>query len=208
MNRRIQKFALIFSTFSCNIDKNSFTVDETKELISKGSLKQTKKAKEILEIKNHYQTVIDIYENNNQCEEINIYTILTLHSSLMKGLTDEEGAFKSIQNSIENSQYEPSQPGEVKEAIAKILNEYNLNIKKVKSVKEKYLIIAQFHINFQKIHPFAEGNGRVGRAITLIQCLSLKLLPLYVDFKDKLKYFNFLEKGEAENYNKVFSVFS
>lgn len=59
--------------------------------------------------------------------------------------------------------------------------------------------IAQFHAEYEKIHPFQDGNGRTGRAIIVKQCLDSDLIPAIIYDEDKLLYHHALHKAQADN---------
>lgn len=78
---------------------------------------------------------------------------------------------------------ETCQPENVKAEMKKLLTTYN-------SIKHKiFENIVEFHKNFEKIHPFQDGNGRIGRLIMFKECLANNIVPFIIDEKHKLYYY-------------------
>ena len=80
---------------------------------------------------------------------------------------------------------------EVKAQIKELLKNYNL--------KQKVTVedIIEFHYEFEKIHPFHDGNGRVGRLIMLKECLKHNIVPMIIN--EELKYFYYRGLKEYKN---------
>ena len=84
-------------------------------------------------------------------------------------------------------------PSNVEKEMAKLMEWYN-SIKKI-TIKE----IIEFHYRFEKIHPFQDGNGRVGRIIMFKECLKNNIIPFIILDKDKLFYYRGLKEYKNEN---------
>lgn len=96
------------------------------------------------------------------------------------------GAYKLLPNIVGNMETTPVE--RVEEEMRTLLIGYNLN-----NAKElEYLIT--FHANFEKIHPFADGNGRVGRLLLYKECLKEGIIPFIVDDSNKSHYYSALEE--------------
>ena len=83
-------------------------------------------------------------------------------------------------------------PEKVHEEIRKLLNSYHS--KKDITIDE----IIDFHVKFERIHPFQDGNGRVGRLIMFKECLKNNIIPFIIDEEHKLYYYRGLKEWETE----------
>lgn len=123
--------------------------------------------------------------------------IKDLHYLLKRGTSDERdptfnvGEYKSLPNMIGEMVYTTS-PSEVPVQIKKLLEEYQTK----QTIKENDII--DFHYRFERIHPFQDGNGRVGRLIMFKECLAHNLIPFVIDSEHKLFYYRGLREYPTE----------
>lgn len=131
--------------------------------------------------------------------------ILEFYMILKKNSLDEErgfsGVWKKIPNMITGSPVELAQPWEVDIKINELLNWWNSSEKTFKD-------IVKFHSEFEKIHPFQDGNGRVGRFIMLKQCIESSIDIVAIDYIYNIEYKKGLfESQMSGNYEKLENVF-
>ena len=124
------------------------------------------------------------------------------HSILKKNTSDENygfvGVYKKIPNKLRGVNIELAQPYEVEELIERLLE---------KEIKELY-DIANFHQQFEKIHPFQDGNGRIGRFIILRQCIENSVDLISIDDEYDKEYREALYKSQTTNdINLLVEVF-
>lgn len=115
------------------------------------------------------------------------------HSILKKNTSDENygfvGAYKKIPNKLRGVNIELAQPYEVEELIERLLE------KEIKELDD----IADFHQQFEKIHPFQDGNGRIGRFIMLKQCIENSIDLIAIDDEYNKEYRESLYKAQTTN---------
>ena len=150
---------------------------------------------DILETVHHFMAidyVIDIAE-----EELNEDIIKKLHYILKHDTKDSTlawfavGDYKKRANVVGGK--ETSKPSEVHEHIEKLLVNYN-------SIKDvKFEDIVKFHAEFEHIHPFQDGNGRVGRLIALKECLRHNIIPFIIEDSKKYYYYRGLSEWKDEH---------
>ncbi|MEG7531976.1 MAG: Fic family protein, partial [Hungatella sp.] len=122
--------------------------------------------------------------------------IKLLHSTLKSGTSDSRkdwfavGAYKRLPNEVGGK--ETTAPEDVSENIHTLLKEYNKT--KVKTFSE----IIDFHDQFESIHPFQDGNGRVGRLILFKECLRNGIVPFIIDDELKMFYYRGLQNWKSE----------
>lgn len=100
------------------------------------------------------------------------------------------GDYKQRPNMVGDSKTTP--PGKVKKEMQKLLFEYN------QKEAIRFEDIVEFHYLFEKIHPFQDGNGRVGRLIIFKECLKHNIVPFIIDERHKLYYYRGLKEFETE----------
>ncbi len=190
-----RKSTLKSSLFSARIEGNTLTLDELPKASSKSQRTQ--------EVFNILKALNWIYES--RLKDLTIRDILKLHQLVMEGLVEKQdlGKFRTslgaIFNSVGIAIYLPSRPSQVLPLIKKLIKFSNLE-------KEQFIPIkaALTHYTFEKIHPFLDGNGRVGRL--LLQAVLQKegygmkgILPLeeYLD-NHRSEYYSVLESTEKD----------
>ena len=122
--------------------------------------------------------------------------IKELHFLLKSGTSDSRldwfkvGEYKKLANEVGG--IDTTAPERVAREIAALLNSYNS-----KSEKNFEDIVA-FHVAFERIHPFQDGNGRVGRLIMFGECLKHNIVPFIIDEEHKLFYYRGLKEWDIE----------
>lgn len=148
------------------------------------------KVDDIIETSNHFKLVdymLDIADKT-----LTETIIKEFYKILKTGTSDERkswfnvGDYKALANEVGGS--ETSNPKDVVSDMNKLLNWYN-SLEKV-----TFEDIVKFHSDFEKIHPFQDGNGRVGRIIIFKECLKNNIVPFIILDKDKLFYYRGLNE--------------
>ena len=158
---------------------------ETKSLLTDQNTLSFTKLDDIYETVNHFRLVDYMIENADK--KLTESMIKEFHKILKAGTSDETekgyniGEYKSIENSVGN--LKTAKPNQVAKEINVLLEKYNS--------KEKVKVedIIDFHAKFEAIHPFQDGNGRVGRAIMFKECLKNNIIPFIILDKDKQFYY-------------------
>ena len=166
----------IFETNTIDVENGSIDVDD------------------VIETANHFRLVSLIIDNakSTLTQEI----IKELHLLLKNGTSDSRkdwfavGDYKKFPNEVGGMNTTPSE--EVSGKMKELLNEYN--VKEEKSLED----ILDFHVKFEKIHPFQDGNGRVGRLIMFKECLKYNIIPFIIEDDLKMFYYRGLAEWETE----------
>lgn len=159
---RYESFVSLFTYHSTNIEGNTLTLQETSQLLFEGRTPR-KSLREINEVINHKQAFDFIL---NYKEDISKKFILELHKIVIKNtlkseLNEQTGKYRTLQVYIRGAEWIPSKPEEVAGEMANLLSWYTKNKKKLHPL----ILSAYFHSAFETIHPFVDGNGRVGRLL-------------------------------------------
>ncbi len=149
---------------------------------------------DVIETSNHFRCIDYCIENANKALSESI--IKELHRILKTGTSDSRkswfrvGEYKKFPNEVGGN--ETVQPELVHEKMNFLINKYN-------SVKDITLNdIVAFHAEFEGIHPFQDGNGRVGRLIMFKECLKHNIVPFIIDEYHKMYYYRGLREWNNE----------
>ena len=208
-----------FAYNSNKIEGSHLTEDETEEIFETNSFipkdNTAIKVDDLIEMKNHFRLfdyMIDIIDDDLAKENI-----IEMNKILKRNTSDEDnprynvGGFKIVPNKIGLiNVIETSHLDNVEEDMDKLLNWY----RKIKEITLEDII--EFHVRFERIHPFGDGNGRVGRIIMFKECLKNNIIPFIILDKDKPYYMRGLKeykndkmylidtiKNEQDIYEKV-----
>ncbi|MBQ6355138.1 Fic family protein [Candidatus Saccharibacteria bacterium] len=166
---------------------------ETNTILPEGKFKGVK-TDDIIETANHFRCIDYIIENTNRHLTENL--IKNLHFMLKNGTSDSlenwfnVGDYKKLPNEVGGLPTTP--PEKVKTEMKNLLNWYN-ELKRPSLNK-----LLEFHYRFEKIHPFQDGNGRIGRLILFKECLGLGIVPFIIDDDLKLFYYRGLNNWPRE----------
>ena len=149
---------------------------------------------DIVETANHFQCVDQVIELANY--PLSEAFIKQLHLILKSGTSDSRkswfavGEYKRVPNEVGGG--ETTKPEDVHKVMRKLLQQYNTE--KEKTLEE----IIEFHYQFEKIHPFQDGNGRVGRLILFKECLRNGIVPFIIEDDIKEFYYRGLKEWKSE----------
>ncbi len=190
-----------FAYNSNKIEGSKLTSDETESIFNTSSFIPKSdtliKLDDLIETKNHFK-LFD-YMLDNIDNSLNKEMLIEMNKILKRGTSDEDnprynvGGFKVLPNIIGTiSVINTTDPKDVDREIDKLLDEYN---SKSNITLED---IIDFHYRFEKIHPFSDGNGRVGRIIMFKECLKNNIMPFIVLDEDKSYYIRGLKQYEND----------
>lgn len=191
------KLQIEFTYNSNHIEGSKLTHDQTRYIYETNTIGIDNKSvnvDDIVETANHFRC-IDM-AINQASHMITENFIKQLHATLKNGTTDSRedwfavGEYKKLPNEVGGQ--ETTYPEDVKAEIKKLLKKYNSTDKK--TMKE----ILDFHVRFERIHPFQDGNGRVGRLIMFKECLRNNIVPFIIDDNLKLFYYRGLKEWDRE----------
>ena len=185
-------------TYNSNhIEGSKLTHDQTRYIFETKTLGVTDKAvkvDDIVETVNHFRCIDLIIEGANT--KLTESFIKQLHFILKSGTTDSQkswfkvGDYKMLENEVGGS--DTTKPAEVADAIKTLLKEYN------SKSKITFDDILDFHVHFESIHPFQDGNGRVGRLIMFKECLKHNIVPFIITEEIKMYYYRGIKNWKDE----------
>lgn len=185
-------------TYNSNhIEGSCLTHDETRYIFETNTIGIDKKAinvDDIIETVNHFKCIDMIIDDANK--NISEKLIKNLHKILKNSTSDSRkdwfsvGEYKKLPNTV--GDILTAQPDEVEKKMKKLITQYNA--KKTKSLDD----LLDFHYKFECIHPFQDGNGRIGRLLLFKECLKYNIVPFVIDEHLKLFYYRGLKEWENE----------
>lgn len=190
-----------FAYNSNKIEGSKLTSDETESIFNTSSFITKSdtliKLDDLIETKNHFRLFDYMLDNidNSLSKEM----IIEMNKILKRGTSDEDnprynvGGFKVLPNIIGTvNVIKTTDPKDVNKEMDKLLDEYNSN----NNITLENII--DFHYRFERIHPFGDGNGRVGRIIMFKECLKNNIMPFIVLDEDKSYYIRGLKEYEND----------
>ncbi|EFR42069.1 Fic family protein [Selenomonas sp. oral taxon 137 str. F0430] len=191
------KIQIEFTYNSNHIEGSRLTHDQTRYIYETNTIAAETGAvnvDDIVETANHFRCIdLAIEQANYALSEV---FIKTLHRTLKTGTRDARigrfpaGAYKTLPNEVGGRR--TAAPEEVPERIRALLRRYRIVKKKT------FEDLIAFHYEFEAIHPFQDGNGRVGRLILLKECLRHGIVPFIIDEDLKMFYYRGLREWTSE----------
>ncbi len=174
------------------IEGNTLTLRDTSLVLNDGISPRSKKLREIHEIEN-YKKVMAYTESYDK--EIDLDLILELHRLIQRYIDDNTaGSIRRIPIGISGSKWEPPHPIEVEEHLESLIEWYRNNIGKMHPLE----LAGEFHHRFLQIHPFVDGNGRIGRELLNFILTRNEYPPLIIPVESREEYMRCLEEADEE----------
>lgn len=185
-------------TYNSNhIEGSRLTHEQTRYIFETNTIGFTDesiKVDDIVETVNHFRCIDEIIDHANS--SLTEKLIKNLHKILKTGTSDSKldwfavGDYKKLPNEVGGR--DTTLPENVESEIKKLLSSYN-------NKKEKTLHdIIEFHVQFERIHPFQDGNGRIGRLIMFKECLKYNIVPFIIEDDIKMFYYHGLKEWNNE----------
>lgn len=179
------------------IENSTLTIKETEKILMELEVSRDVSLREVFEAKN-LATVSEYIQNKAKEKELDSEMILLLHKMLITNINNEiAGRYRKVGEYVRVGTYIAPPPEQVERMIENALLEY-------KSDTEGYFIdkIAKFHLEFEHVHPFIDGNGRIGRVLINYQLMCIGFPPLIVRNKGKQKYYDCFKEYEYDKNTK------
>lgn len=185
-------------TYNSNhMEGSKLTHDQTRYIFETNTIgfeKDVVNVDDIIETSNHFRCIDLVIEN--AMAPLSERFIKELHSVLKTGTSDSRkdwfavGAYKKLPNEVGGM--DTTLPEKVTPQMNALISDYNA--KKDITFED----IVAFHVAFERIHPFQDGNGRIGRLIQFKECLKFNIVPFIIDEDHKLFYYRGLKEWDRE----------
>jgi Fic family protein len=183
--RRLSEDFMIDYTYNSNaIEGSTLTLEETALVLKEGVTIGGKPLKHHLEAIGHrdaYYYVEDLIKNK---EPISERTIRGIHSLVLMDRQTDKGIYRRVP--VRVGSFYPCQPYEVPVQMERLMLEYEDELQQLHVIERA----AVFHLRFETIHPFIDGNGRVGRLLLNFELMKAGLPPVNIKFTDRMRYYD------------------
>ncbi|MBI2551527.1 Fic family protein [Candidatus Uhrbacteria bacterium] len=180
------------------IENSTLSLEETEKILLQVDLDRFINEREIFEAKN-LARVMEYMTAKAKDKDLDKETILLLHKMLILNIRDEiAGRFRRGNEWVRVGSYVASNPADVESLIDRMLADYQGNA-------DQHIVkrIASLHLTFEHIHPFVDGNGRIGRVMNNYALVRGGYVPITVRYADREKYYQAFKDFDAKNDTTV-----
>ena len=192
----LQDLMVRMAHHSTAIEGNSLTQGETKSVLIDEYIPRPMDLRELNEVLN-YKALLP-YLLEHQGEEITLSGIKDINQIIMNNIDSRGRQFKVIANAIIGADFTPTPPYMVPEELKKWVDDLSWRLENSADEDGKIFSIMDQHLRFERIHPFADGNGRTGRALIIWSCLHEGLTPIIIEKEQRKVYINALNRSDAK----------
>jgi Fic family protein len=183
--RRLSEDFMINYTYNSNaIEGSTLTLEETAIVLKEGVTIGGKPLKHHLEAIGHrdaYYYVEDLITNKTPISE---RTIKGIHSLVLMDRQTDKGTYRRVP--VRVGSFYPCQPYEVPVQMERLMFDYETELQKLHVIERASV----FHLRFETIHPFIDGNGRVGRLLLNFELMKAGLPPVNIKLTDRMRYYD------------------
>lgn len=187
-----EEFVIEYTYNSNAIEGNTLTLRET-DLVLRGLTIDKKPLKDHMEAVGHkeaFEFVTELVKDNTPISES---IIKQIHYLVLADKKDDRGVYRRIPVRIMGAQHEPVQPYLIEPKMVQLLQEFN------ESTEHIVTKLARFHIEFEGIHPFIDGNGRTGRLLVNLELMKAGYPPIDIKFTDRISYYNAFDEYHVKH---------
>ena len=202
VERLAEEFIVEYTYNSNAIEGNTLTLRET-DMVLRGLTIDQKPLKDHMEAVGHkeaFEFVQDLVKNQVPLSES---IIRQIHYLVLADKKDDRGVYRRVPVRIMGAKHEPVQPYLIQPKMEQLLESYRNN------TEHMITKLARFHIEFEGIHPFIDGNGRTGRLLVNLELMKAGYPPIDIKFTDRVAYYNaFDEYHTKHNLNAMEKLFA
>lgn len=183
IERLNEEFTVEYTYNSNAIEGNTLTLRET-DLVLRGLTIDQKPLKDHMEAVGHKEAFDYVRELVKENAPLTESVIKQIHSLVLADKKDDRGVYRRIPVRIMGAHHEPVQPYLIGPKMEQLLLDY--------AASEAHIVtkLARFHIEFEGIHPFIDGNGRTGRLLVNLELMKAGYPPIDIKFTDRVAYYD------------------
>ena len=196
VERLSEEFIVEYTYNSNAIEGNTLTLRET-DMVLRGLTIDRKPLKDHMEAVGHkeaFEFVQDLVKNQVPLSES---IIRQIHYLVLADKKDDRGVYRRVPVRIMGAKHEPVQPYLIQPKMEQLLESYRNNTEHIIPK------LARFHIEFEGIHPFIDGNGRTGRLLVNLELMKAGYPPIDIKFTDRAAYYNAFDEYHVKHNLKA-----
>ena len=203
--QRLYEDFMIEYTYNSNaIEGNTLTLRET-DMVLRGLTIDQKPLKDHMEAVGHKDAFYFVVDLVKERAELTEYVIKQIHSLVLADKPMDKGTYRKVPVRILGAHHEPAQPYLIEPKMNDLLIDFKNDNR---NIAEK---LALFHINFEGIHPFIDGNGRTGRLLVNLELMKAGYPPIDIKFTDRKRYYDAFDayhvKKDLSAMTKLFAEY-
>ncbi len=183
LERLREEFVVEYTYNSNAIEGNTLTLQET-SLVLQGLTVDQKPLKDHMEAVGHKEAFDFVCELVKENAPLSESVIKQIHYLVLADKKDDRGVYRRVPVRIMGAHHEPVQPYLIQPQMEQLLLDY------AESKEPVVTKLARFHIEFEGIHPFIDGNGRTGRLLVNLELMKAGYPPIDIKFTDRIAYYN------------------
>ena len=201
LQRLNEEFVVEYTYNSNAIEGNTLTLRET-DLVLRGLTIDRKPLKDHMEAIGHKEAFNFVSDLVKESKELSEYVIKQIHYLVLADKPQDRGVYRKVPVTIAWARHTPVQPYLIEPKLQELIEWY-------KATDVDFITkLAKFHIEFETIHPFIDGNGRTGRLLVNLELMKLGYPPIDIKFKDRMAYYDAFDsyhvKGDLKPMVKLF----
>lgn len=200
--RLSEEFTVEYTYNSNAIEGNTLTLRET-DMVLRGLTIDRKPLKDHMEAVGHKEAFDFVRELVRDNVPMSERIIQQIHFLVLADKKDDRGVYRRVPVRIMGAQHEPVQPYMIQPRLEQLMAAYT------ESTEHVVTKLARFHIEFEGIHPFIDGNGRTGRLLVNLELMKAGYPPIDIKFTDRMAYYNAFDayhvKGDLSAMEKLFA---
>lgn len=199
-----EEFTVEYTYNSNAIEGNTLTLRET-DMVLRGLTIDRKPLKDHMEAVGHKEAFDFVRELVQRGEPMSERVIQQIHYLVLADKKDDRGVYRRVPVRIMGAQHEPVQPYLIQPRMEQLMLSY------AESAEHIVTKLARFHIEFEGIHPFIDGNGRTGRLLVNLELMKAGYPPIDIKFTDRMAYYNafdaYYADGNLSAMEKLFATY-
>ncbi len=192
LERLNEEFIVEYTYNSNAIEGNTLTLRET-DMVLRGLTIDRKPLKDHMEAVGHKEAFDYVSSLVKENKPISESVIKQIHYLVLADKKDDRGVYRRVPVRIMGAAHEPVQPYLIESKMEQLLHDYNSS--------SEHIIprLARFHIEFEGIHPFIDGNGRTGRLLVNLELMKAGYPPIDIKFTDRVSYYNAFDEYHVKH---------